>query len=74
MTLRVMPTEGAEVLIDHLGVTEPGVVQRVDPEARTVDVVCEDGRIETFALNRATARFTSGGALAGARLRFPAPD
>jgi hypothetical protein len=72
MALRVMPTEGAEVMIDHLGVTEPGVVHRVDREARSVEVATEDGRLETFTLNRATARFTAGGGLAGARLRFRA--
>ncbi len=72
MALRAMPTVGAEVLIDHLGVTEHGVVARVDPDARTVEVVTETGELQTFALNRATARFTAGGALTGARLRFVA--
>jgi hypothetical protein len=73
MALRAMPTVGAAVLIDHLGVTEPGVVNRVDPGAWTVEVATGDGRLEMFALNRATARFTADGALTGARLRFLDP-
>jgi hypothetical protein len=70
MALRVMPTVGAEVVIDHLGSVEPGVVHEVDAEARSVAVATEDGRTLTFVLNRATARFTAGGGLTGARLRF----
>lgn len=70
--IRVMPTVGAEVLIDHLGATEHGVVQRVDAEQRALLVATESGDVERFVLNRATARFTAGGALTGARLRFPA--
>lgn len=66
-----MPTVGAEVLIDHLGATEHGVVARVDAEERAVIVATEEGGLERFVLNRATARFTAGGALTGARLRFP---
>ena len=69
--LRVMPTVGAEVLIDHLGATEPGIVTRVDPDERSLLVATQDGGLERFVLNRATARFTAGGALTGARLRFP---
>jgi len=65
-----MPTVGAEVLIDHLGATERGVVQRVDPEQRALIVATESGELQRFVLNRATARFTAGGALTGARLRF----
>ena len=72
MALRVMPTEGAEVLIDHLGVTETGIVHHVDPDRRTLEVATADGRLHRFVLNRATARFTAGGALTAARLRFPA--
>ena len=74
VALRVMPTEGAEVLIDHLGVSEPGFVQRIDADGRTLQVATADGRLRTFALNRATARFTDGGGLTGARLRFAAAD
>lgn len=73
MPLRVMPTIGAEVLIDHLGSVEHGVVRSVDFEARRVEVVAEDGRTLVFVLNRATARFTAGGGLTGARLRFAEP-
>jgi hypothetical protein len=74
MALRAMPTVGAEVLIEHLGVVEAGVVQTVDLAARSVQVATEDGRLQTFALNRATARFTAGGELTGARLRFAPPS
>jgi hypothetical protein len=70
MPLRVMPTVGAEVVIDHLGSIEHGVVHAVDAEARTVDVATEEGQTLRFTLNRATARFTAGGQLTGARLRF----
>ena len=72
MALRVMPTVGAEVIIDHLGATEHGVVQSVDAEARCVEVATEEGRTVSFSLNRATATFTAGGGQTGARLRFPA--
>ncbi len=37
-------------------------------------VATEHGDVERFVLNRATARFTAGGALTGARLRFPAAE
>jgi predicted thioesterase len=73
MALRVMPTVGAEVAIDHLGAIEYGVVRAVDPTTRTVEVATDDGRTVQFALNRATARFTAGGGLTGARLRFAEP-
>jgi hypothetical protein len=74
MALRAMPTVGAEVLIDNLGATERGVVQRVDCDERALLVATEDGALERFVLNRATARFTAEGALTGARLRFPDPE
>lgn len=70
MALRVMPTIGAEVIVDHLGAAEHGVVQALDTEARSVEVVTERGETITFALNRATATFTAGGGQTGARLRF----
>jgi hypothetical protein len=50
------------------------VVQRVDPEERALLVATEHGDLERFVLNRATARFTAGGALTGARLRFPGAE
>ena len=73
MALRVMPVVGAEVVIDHLGSVEHGVVHSVDPEARRVEVATEEGRTVSFSLNRATATFTAGGGQTGARLRFPEP-
>ena len=72
--LRVMPTVGAEVVIDHLGAAEPGTVQAVDPIARIVEVATGDGRTIAFALNPATATFTAGGGQTGARLRFAARE
>ena len=65
-----MPVVGAEVLIEHLAATQHGVVHSVDADARRLEVATEDGRLVTFALNRATARFTVDGGLTGARLRF----
>jgi hypothetical protein len=41
---------------------------------RALLVATEDGALERFVLNRATARFTAEGALTGARLRFPDPE
>ncbi len=73
MALRVMPVVGAEVVIDHLGSIEHGVVHSVDAEARRVEVATEEGRTVSFSLNRATATFTAGGGQTGARLRFPEP-
>lgn len=70
MVLRVMPTVGAEVIIDHLGATEHGIVQAVDAQARQVEVATERGEAITFTLNRATATFIAGGGQTGARLRF----
>ncbi len=70
VALRVMPVVGAEVIIDHLGSVERGVVHAVDPEARTVEVAGEHGRTLVFSLNRATATFTSDGGQTGSRLRF----
>jgi hypothetical protein len=74
MALRVMPTIGAEVLIDHLGVVQRGVVASIDPDARSLQVATDDEQLQTFTLNRATARFTLRGDLAGPRLRFVAGD
>ncbi len=74
MTLRVKPTVGAEVLIDHLGVVQRGVVSGVDADGRSVQVATEDEQLQTFTLNRATARFTRDGELTGPRLRFVQRD
>jgi hypothetical protein len=74
VALRVMPTVGAEVLIDHLGVVQHGVVVSVGPDARSLQVATDDRQLQTFTLNRATARFTLHGGLVGPRLRFAAGD
>ncbi|HLH67229.1 MAG TPA: hypothetical protein VKV27_16185 [Solirubrobacteraceae bacterium] len=70
MPLRAMPTLGARVLIDHLGVTVPGTVSSIAPDGRRLEVVAEDGSTLTFSLNRATATFTVDGLQTTPRLRF----
>lgn len=69
MPIRAMPTVGGKVLVDFLGATVPGTVTHVDAEGRKLEVETDDGARLRFALNRATAAFTSDG-LTGARLRF----
>lgn len=70
MPLRAMPHVGRPVLIEYLGTRVRGSVGRVADEGRWLEVLTEDGATITFALNRATATFTAGGSLTGARLRF----
>jgi len=65
-----MPRVGGPVRIEHLGLTEGGVVRAVDLAARRVEVMTDDGRVVGFALNPATATFTIDGSQTGARLRF----
>ncbi|MGI8713080.1 MAG: hypothetical protein ACR2NR_07855 [Solirubrobacteraceae bacterium] len=74
MPLRAMPQVGGQVSIEYLGATVTGVVSQVDVDGRRVEVTTDDGRLETFALNRATATFTADGSQTGARLRFSASD
>lgn len=74
MPLRAMPRPGAAVLIDYLGATVRGTVTRVAQGGRELEVLAEDGATMTFALNRATATFTAGGAQTGPRLRFAPPE
>jgi hypothetical protein len=69
-----MPTVGGPVTIHYLGSIMNGVVRSVDDDARRLEVELEDGRVEMFLLNRATATFTSAGSQVGARLRFPERD
>ena len=69
-----MPVVGADVIVDHLGTVEHGIIDSVDPEARTVRVRTERGGMLTFALNRATATFTTDGGQTGSRLRFELSD
>ena len=71
MPARAMPSVGGEVLVDFLGATVHGTVIVVDTAERRIEVETEDGAHLRFALNRATATFTSDG-LTGARLRFVA--
>lgn len=65
-----MPLVGATVVVDHLGTIEHGIIDSVDAEARTLQVRTERGGLITFALNRATATFTTDGGQTGSRLRF----
>jgi hypothetical protein len=68
--LRAMPQVGGSVLIDYLGSTVRGTVREVRDGGRRLEVVTEDGRVLSFALNRATATFTAGGGQTAPRLRF----
>ncbi len=70
MPLRAMPTPGRRVEIDYLGATVGGIVSHVSDDARTLEVVTDEGASLTFTLNRATATFTAGGGQTGPRLRF----
>ena len=70
MPLRALPQIGGPVLIDYLGATVPGTVREIGDGGRRLEVLTADGTAMTFALNRATATFTAGGAQTGARLRF----
>ncbi len=72
MPLRAMPHVGAPVSIEYLACTVRGVVDGIAQDGRWLLVATEDGRRETFALNRATATFTAEGSQTGARLRFVA--
>jgi hypothetical protein len=65
-----MPEIGAEVLVDFLGETVPGIVRHVESDRRRLEVETEDGASLSFMLNRATATFTTDGGQTGARLRF----
>ncbi len=70
MPLRALPQVGGRVLIDYLGSTVRGTVREIAEEGRRLEVLTEDGRTMTFALNRATATFTAGGGQTAPRLRF----
>ena len=70
MPLRAMPHVGRQVLVDYLGSSVHGSVRSVSADGRELEVETEDGVTLTFALNRATATFTVGGAQAAPRLRF----
>jgi hypothetical protein len=70
MALRAMPQVGGKVLVNFLDATTSGTVKAVRNEGRELDVETAEGEGLTFALNRATARFTLAGQLTGARLTF----
>jgi hypothetical protein len=63
-----MPHVGGAVWVVYLDATVSGVVQVLDDGGRRITVLTEDGETLTFALNRATARFTDH--QTGARLMF----
>jgi hypothetical protein len=65
-----MPLLGGSVMVNFLGSTVPGTVKSVSEDGRRLEVSTEDGETLAFALNRATATFTSEGHQTGARLTF----
>ena len=69
-----MPQVGGSVLVSFLGSTVRGVIDSVEPDGQRLRVSTEDGERLSFVLNRATAMFTSEGALTGARLSFSERD
>jgi hypothetical protein len=70
---RAMPVVGAHVTIAFLAVTRAGTIVEVAEEGRRLEVLLEDGGRMTFALSRATGRFTEDGRQTGARLTFGEP-
>lgn len=65
-----MPRVGRPVLVNYLGASVPGAVNQITDDGRRLEVATEDGETLAFALNRATATFTTEGQLTGARLIF----
>jgi hypothetical protein len=66
-----MPYVGRPVTLVYSGFADSGVVQRVEDGGRHLTVLTDDDHLVTFALNRATGRFTSVGPEPSARLLFP---
>jgi hypothetical protein len=67
---RVVPHVGAPVTVVFLAARIPGVVTRVEDEARRVLVLTEEGETVSFALSQATGTFLLDGRQSGARLLF----
>jgi hypothetical protein len=65
-----MPQVGGPVVVNFLGGTIDAIVGSVSPDGRRLEVITEDGESLWFALNRATATFTTEGHQTGARLTF----
>jgi hypothetical protein len=65
-----MPRVGGSVRVDFLGASVRGTVRAMTPDGRRLEVTTEEGETLTFALSRATARFTAEGQQTGARLTF----
>jgi hypothetical protein len=70
MSIRRHPRVGDAVTIVYLATEVAGVVEEVERGGQSVVVCSSDGERLTFALNRAIGRFTEGGQLTAARLRF----
>ncbi len=70
MTHRAMPKVGGSVRVEFLGSTVRGTVRTVESEGRRLQVTTDEGETLSFALNRATATFTTEGQQTGARLTF----
>jgi hypothetical protein len=65
-----MPQVGGLVTVNFLGGTVRATVGSVSADGRRLEVTTEEGETLAFALNRATATFTSEGHQTGARLTF----
>ncbi len=74
MARRVMPQVGGAVRVEFLGCTVRGTVRAVESEGRRLLVTTDEGETLSFALNRATATFTTEGEQTGARLTFDERD
>jgi hypothetical protein len=70
-----MPQVGGSVRVNFLGSSVRGTVDSVDADGRRLRVTTEEGETLAFALNLATATFTTEGHQTGARLAFePSPE
>jgi len=72
VSIRHHPRAGDAVTIVYLATEVAGIVEEVADGGRSLVVQSSDGGRLTFTLNRAIGRFTQGGQLTGARLRFGA--
>ena len=65
-----MPALGGQVTVAFLAVRRAGTIVEVADAGRRLEVLLENGERMTFALSRATGRFTEEGRQTGARLTF----
>jgi hypothetical protein len=62
------------VTVVYLGTRVAATIDRVSSDLREFDATTDEGATIGFRLNQATARFTSDGDPAGARVAFDLPD